>query len=78
MKTRVVPASEIASHPHQSLRAQDYMEKPMEKYGVDEKNNEDMDKKAAEGCPKCGSKLVAHGNVMLCPKCGSEPFEEKK
>lgn len=49
----------------------------MEKYGVDEtKNQENLEKLAAGGCPKCGAKLQRHGQVLLCPNCGSQPFEE--
>lgn len=54
-------------------------ESPMsiEKYGVDEsvKNSEQLEKKAAQGCPECGSKVTVHGKVLMCPKCGTEPFE---
>lgn len=51
----------------------------MDKFGVDESvDGEDLEKKASEGCPKCGSKPVRHGNVLICPKCGSEPFEDQK
>ena len=51
----------------------------MNKYGVDEGvDQESLEKKAAEGCPHCGSKLEKHGQVLLCPKHGSEPFEGKK
>lgn len=48
----------------------------MDKYGVDEGKSDKMNKLASEGCPKCGSKLELHGNVLICPKCGTEPFEE--
>jgi ribosomal protein S27AE len=46
----------------------------MEKYGVDE-TGEEMEKKAAAGCPKCGGKVEKHGNVLTCEHCGTEPFE---
>lgn len=50
----------------------------MDKYGVDEQiDQENLEKRAAEGCPKCGSALERHGNVIICPKCGSKPFEEE-
>ena len=50
----------------------------MDKYAVDEGNKDnDLEKKAAKGCPKCGAELQRHGNTLLCPNCGSEPFEEK-
>lgn len=54
--------------------------KVMEKYAVDESqgNQEQLEKKAAEGCPECGSKVERHGNVLMCPKCGSAPFETTK
>ena len=49
----------------------------MEKYAVDESAQvpESLEKKAAKDCPKCGSELEVHGNVVKCPKCGTEPFE---
>lgn len=68
-RTRMVPPSELKPG---SLCAEDYMDK----YGVDESQNEDMDKKASEGCPKCGAAPQRHGNTLLCPNCGSEPFEK--
>lgn len=50
----------------------------MEKYGVDEnKNQENLEKIATEGCPQCGGKVERHGQVVLCRACGSQPFEEK-
>jgi len=51
----------------------------MEKYGVEEKS-EDETKTATERakCPKCGKLVEKHGNVTLCPDCGSEPFEYKE
>lgn len=48
----------------------------MEKLGVDESGS-DQEKTAAEGCPKCGSKVEKHGNVLACPVHGTEPFEKK-
>lgn len=49
---------------------------PMEKYGVDEsKTQQDLEKRAASGCPDCGQKPIRHGNVLVCPKCGTSPFE---
>lgn len=51
----------------------------MEKYAVDETTEQvDLEKRAAQGCPECGSKLERHGNVLICPKHGSAPFEKKK
>jgi len=51
----------------------------MEKFGVDEQQNqENLEKIAGEGCPKCGAKLERHGQVLLCPNCGSQPFEKKE
>ena len=51
----------------------------LEKFGVDESvNQEELEKKAAEGCPECGAKVERHGNVILCPNCGSAPFEKKE
>ena len=51
------------------------VEATVEKYGVDEQQAEN-EKKASEGCPKCGTKVERHGNVLACPKCGTEPFEK--
>lgn len=53
------------------------VEKTMEKYGVDESGSE-QEKKAAQGCPNCGSKVEKHGDVLACVKCGTEPFETPK
>lgn len=47
----------------------------MEKYGVDENADENLEKKAAQGCPVCGATPIRHGNVLMCPTHGSEPFE---
>jgi ribosomal protein S27AE len=46
-----------------------------EKYGVDEGVDHDLEKKSAQGCPKCGSPTTRHGKVLMCPKCGTEPWE---
>lgn len=52
-------------------------EKEMSKYGVDEGvDQESLEKSAAEGCPRCGSPVERHGNILRCPKCGTEPFEK--
>lgn len=53
------------------------VERDMEKYGVDE-TGEELEKKAAQGCPLCGAKAEKHGNVLACPTHGTEPFENKK
>lgn len=51
-------------------------EPDMEKYGVDESvNQEQLEKRAAKGCPECASKLEKHGSVLICPVHGSSPFE---
>lgn len=51
----------------------------MEKLGVDESTDqEQLEKLAAQGCPKCGAKPEKHGTVLVCPNCGSEPFEKEK
>jgi nucleoid DNA-binding protein len=50
-------------------------EEVMEKYGVDESADKDLEKQAAEGCPVCGKKPERHGKVLMCPQHGSEPFE---
>lgn len=47
----------------------------MEKFGVDEGTSDQLEKKASENCPKCGSKVAVHGRTLVCPKCGTEPFE---
>lgn len=51
----------------------------MDKYGVSEEvDQENLEKKASQGCPKCGrSDVKKHGTVLICPSCGSEPFETK-
>lgn len=60
------------------LLNEQYKEPTMEKYGVDENiNQEQLEKKAAQGCPECGSKLTKHGSVLVCPKHGTEPFEDE-
>lgn len=51
-------------------------EEIMEKYGVDESLDENLEKQAAEGCPVCGKKPERHGKVLMCPQHGSEPFEQ--
>lgn len=48
----------------------------MDKFGVQEDLPEDLEKKAAAGCPVCGATPVRHGNVLMCPTHGSEPFEK--
>jgi hypothetical protein len=53
-------------------------ENNMDKFGVQEDVPEDLEKKAAEGCPVCGKKPVVHGNVLMCPDHGSEPWETKE
>lgn len=58
----------------------EYLEENMDKYGVDTttgKDDEQLEKEAAEGCPECGKKLVKHGSVTICPEHGSAPFESK-
>lgn len=53
-------------------------EKNMEKLGVDETvDQEALEKRAAQGCPACGKKLVKHGSVVQCPTHGTEPFESQ-
>lgn len=51
----------------------------MDKYGVDTstgKDDEQLEKEAAKGCPECGSELTKLGSVVTCPKCGTAPFEQ--
>jgi hypothetical protein len=51
-------------------------EEGMSKFGVDEHtDSEALEKKAAQGCPKCGKKPQRHGKLLMCPDHGSEPFE---
>ena len=53
------------------------MSEEMEKYGVDEGvDQENLEKKAAEGCPQCGAELTKQGSVLICPTHGTEPFEQ--
>jgi hypothetical protein len=48
----------------------------MEKYGVNEHvDSEALEKKASDGCPKCGKAPTRHGSILMCPDHGSEPFE---
>lgn len=48
----------------------------MEKFGVDEGTDQErLEKKAADGCPKCGRTPKRHGKVLMCPEHGSEPWE---
>ena len=50
----------------------------MEKYGVEEKPQEDKTAKDPQTCPKCGAELKdtdTTGGLKVCPKCGTEPFE---
>lgn len=53
------------------------MNDEMEKYGVDERvdDQEELEKKASKGCPICGRPAARQGNVLLCPEHGTEPFE---
>ena len=49
----------------------------MDKLGVDEGvDQESLEKRAANGCPLCGSPVERHGRVLSCPKHGTEPFEK--
>ncbi len=50
----------------------------MDKFAVDESNDqEQLEKKATQGCPKCGRPDVQrHGTTLICPTCGTEPFEQ--
>ena len=51
----------------------------MNKFGVDERqNDEQLEKRASEQCPKCGGKITRHGNVLICENCGTAPFEQEK
>lgn len=51
----------------------------MEKYGVDELEDEDSKTATAKVvvCPSCGAKIRNYQitGVKICPQCGSEPFE---
>jgi nucleoid DNA-binding protein len=50
-------------------------EKVMEKYGVDETADENLEKQATDGCPVCGGKVERHGKVLTCAAHGTEPWE---
>lgn len=51
----------------------------MTKYAVDEDVDQDvLEKRANNGCPKCGRKVDMHGKTAVCANCGTEPFEDKK
>ena len=51
----------------------------MDKYGVDERQDDkQMEKRAADKCPKCGGEVERHGRTLVCKNCGTEPFEEEK
>lgn len=51
----------------------------MQKFGVDESQDQNLlEKAAAEGCPLCGSAVQKHGDILICPKHGTEPFEKKR
>lgn len=50
----------------------------IEKYGVDEstgQNQEQLEKRAGQGCPMCGGKVERQGNLLICTSCGTQPFE---
>lgn len=50
----------------------------MTKLGVDEGLDEELEKRAAQGCPKCGKTPKRVGKLLVCDDCGSEPFERVK
>lgn len=59
--------------------------KPMEKYGVETKDDgeksaaaENVAGDAPNHCPICGKPVETHGTVKKCPEHGSEPFEKDK
>ena len=51
----------------------------MDKLGVDQSTDqEELEKKAAQGCPLCGRTPERLGsNVLTCSTHGTEPFERK-
>jgi ribosomal protein S27AE len=54
-------------------------EDTMEKFGVEEgANQEELEKQAMQGCPKCGGRVARHGATLTCNNCGTEPFETEK
>jgi hypothetical protein len=56
-------------------------EDTMEKLGVEESesvNQEELEKKAMQGCPKCGGRVERHGATLACANCGTEAFEQEK
>lgn len=59
--------------------ASQWMEDDMEKFGVDEgTDQENLEKKASQGCPICGRKVIQRGRLLMCPEHGTEPFEEEQ
>ena len=53
-------------------------EDTVDKLGVDETgtvSQEELEKKAMAGCPKCGGRVERHGAILTCANCGTEPWE---
>lgn len=59
------------------LVMRDGNEAEMEKYGVEEDEEQIKQASSSKACPACGGTLERHGEVLKCTKCGTEPFEKK-
>lgn len=48
----------------------------MSKFAVDEGTDQEaLEKKASDGCPRCGKTPTRHGKTLICESCGTEPWE---
>lgn len=59
-------------------RAEKEVESKMEKFGVDEPDEEKVaEAKEIGKCPQCNAQLrdQAETGVVICPQCGTKPFE---
>jgi ribosomal protein S27AE len=50
----------------------------MEKYGVEEDEEQSKQASVSKTCPSCGGKVEKHGNTFKCVNCGTEPFEPEE
>jgi hypothetical protein len=72
-------AEDFPDDPVRIVEATIKKETEMEKYAVEEGvNQEELEKQAMHGCPKCGGRVDRHGKVLTCANCGTEPFEAEK
>jgi tRNA(Ile2) C34 agmatinyltransferase TiaS len=62
--------------------AREERRKAMDKFAVVEEvggvSQEELEKQAMRGCPKCGGRVERHGRTLTCANCGTEPFEAEK